>query len=119
VTDETVALSTYTRALGGTDPHPITVDDLVALIDRQVDAVWSQSDARGTPEGAEAFARAARELVTLAQSLAGQAGARAEMLRSTAEAATGAGEDALAALYDDVVGERDYGITTTEKRTSR
>jgi hypothetical protein len=86
-TADTVELPTFTRAVGGTDPHPATVEDLIGGIDDQVDAIWSASASQGTVEDADAFWSATRELVTLAQSLEGRAGERAEMLRSTAAAA--------------------------------
>lgn len=113
-TDDTVELSTYTRALGGTDPHPTSIEGLVSLIDEQVDTVWSTAGERGTPEGAAEFVSSVRELVTLAQSLEGLAAAWSDLSASTAAAIAGDEPelDALTALYDDVVGDRDYEITT-------
>lgn len=110
-TDETVELSTYTRALGGTDPRPVSVDELIGRIDSQLDTVWSAAEGRGTPEGAAALVGSVRELVTLAQSLEGMAAEWADLSRSTAEAIASdeIEADALSVLYDHVLGDRDYG----------
>lgn len=109
--DSTVPLSTYTRAVGGTDPHPVSIDALVGHIDTQVDTVWRAAEVRGSLEGAEAFAAAVRELVTLAQSLEGRAAERVAMLRSTTEAVLDAeaGADTLDDLYAGL-SDREYGI---------
>lgn len=84
--DKTTELPTFTRRIGGVDPHPVSVDELIGQIDAQLDTVWADAEKRGTPEGAESFRTSVQELVTLAQSLEGRANQHSEMLRSTAEA---------------------------------
>jgi hypothetical protein len=97
--EDTAELPTYTRAVGGTDPHPVTVDDLIRQIDAQLDTVIEAAANRAHVVGAEALQRTAHELVLLAQSLEGRAGEHAEMLRSTVAAALDGGSDD----YDEVM----------------
>ena len=103
-TDETMRLPTYTRAVGGTDPHPVSIDALVGHIDTQVDTVWRAAEGRGSLEGAEQFAASVRELVTLAQSLEGRAVERVEMLRSTVDAVLSPEPDGYDAVMDRIHG---------------
>lgn len=92
------------HAADGTDPHPVTVEQLIGEIDSQLDTVWADSEKRGRLDGAEAFLTAVHELVLLAQSLEGQATERVEMLRSTAAAVLDADEDAYGELMDRIHG---------------
>ena len=103
-TDDTMRLPTYTRAVGGTDPHPVSVADLIGRLDAQMDSVVWAADGRGSLEGAEAFAAAVRELVTLAQSLEGRAVERVEMLRSTVDAVLSPEPDGYDAVMDRIHG---------------
>lgn len=98
--DDTTELPTYNRAVGGTDPHPVTVEQLIGQIDAQLDTVWAAAELRGYLAGAQQLQDATHELVLLAQSLEGRAGEHAEMLRSTAEALTEPDRDD----YDAVMG---------------
>jgi hypothetical protein len=95
MSDETMRLPTYTRAVGGTDPHPVSVADLIGRLDAQMDSVVWAAEGRGSLEGAEQFAASVRELVTLAQSLEGRAVERVEMLRSTVLSPEPDGYDAV------------------------
>lgn len=93
--EDTAELPTFTRAVGGTDPHPVTVEALIGQIDSQLDVVWAAAE-RWTPEGVGDFAAAVHELVLLAQSLEGRASERGEQFRATA-AVLGSGDDAYVA----------------------
>jgi hypothetical protein len=93
------------HAADGTDPHPVTVEQLIGEIDSQLDTVWADSEKRGRLAGAEAFLTSVHELALLTQSLEGQATERVEMLRSTAAAALDADEDAYGELMDRIHGE--------------
>lgn len=104
MTGDTVELSTYTRALGGTDPHPVSIDALICRLNAQMDDVSWAAGQRGTTADAEAFAESVRELVVLAQSLEGRAAERAEMLRSTAEAVLSSAPDEYEAVMDRIHG---------------
>lgn len=84
--EDTTELPTFTRTVGGTDPHPTTVEALIGRIDSQLDTVWAAAELRGYLTGALSLVEAAHELTLLAQSLEGRAAEHAEMLRSTAEA---------------------------------
>lgn len=99
---DTTELSTFTRPIGGTDPHPATPEQLLAAADAQLDTVSAALEGRGTVEGAQVLLAATRELVTLAQSLDGAAAERVEMLRSTAAAVLEPDEDEKG--YDAVMG---------------
>lgn len=102
--DDTTPLATYHRAVGGTDPHPVSIDALIGHLDSQLDTVCATAEGRGTLAGAEVFLVSVRELVMLAQSLEGRAAERVEMLRSTAEAVLdggGRGYEAAMALLDE------------------
>jgi hypothetical protein len=94
-----------THAVDGTDPHPVSIDQLIGEIDSQVDTVWANSELRGRLAGAEKFLASVHELALLAQSLEGQATERVEMLRSTAAAVLDADEDAYGELMDRIHGE--------------
>ncbi|GAB3224319.1 hypothetical protein GCM10027447_12810 [Glycomyces halotolerans] len=85
--DNTTELPTYTRPVGGTDPHPAKPEKLLEALDAQLDTVWAAMERRGTLAGAEALQKATSELVALSQSLDGYAATRAEMLTGTAEVA--------------------------------
>lgn len=102
--EDTTELATYTRAVGGTDPHPVTIDALIGHLNSQLDTVWATAEGRGTLAGAEVFAVSVRELVTLAQSLEGRAAERVEMLRSTAEAVLDGGDHDYEAVMDRIHG---------------
>lgn len=97
--DDTTELPTYSRAIGGTDPHPVGVDALVGRIDSQIDRVSAAAESRGTVTGAEVLLAEVRELIALSQSLEGRAVDRVEMLRSTAAAVLETDE----ADYDEVM----------------
>lgn len=103
--DDTTELPTYTRAVGGTDPHPVTVEELIGRIDAQLDTVWAAAELRGYVTGAQALVDAAHELTLLAQSLEGRASEHAEMLRSTAEAVHAPDPHDYDAVMDRVHGE--------------
>lgn len=100
-----MASAPATHAADGTDPHPVSAEELIGRIDAHLDTVWAHAELRGYLAGAESFLAEVHELVTLAQSLEGQATERAEMLRSTAAAALGDQEDAYEALMDRIHGE--------------
>ena len=102
--DDTVELPTFSRALGGTDPHPVTVEHLIGQIDAQLDTVWAAADRRGDATGAQQLQDAAHELVLLAQSLEGRAAEHAEMLRSTAAAVLNETLDDYDAVMDRIHG---------------
>lgn len=102
--DDTTELPTYNRAVGGTDPHPTTVEDLIGRIDSQLDTVWAAADLRGYVAGAQALQDAVHELVLLTQSLEGRAGEHAEMLRSTAQAVLDDSTDDYDAVMDRIHG---------------
>lgn len=104
MSDETMRLPTYHRAVGGTDPHPVSVEDLIGRLDAQMDSVVWAAEGRGSVEGAEQFAAAARELVVLAQSLEGRAVERVEMLRSTVDAVLSPEPDGYDAVMDRIHG---------------
>lgn len=102
--DDTTELATYTRAIGGTDAHPVTIDALIGQLNTQLDTVWATAEGRGTLAGAEVFLVSVRELVTLAQSLEGRAAERVEMLRSTAEAVLDGDDHDYEAVMDRIHG---------------
>jgi hypothetical protein len=104
VHEDTVELATYTRAVGGTDPHPNTVDQLIKKLDAQLDTVIEAAGNRGHVVGAEALQRTAHELVLLAQSLEGRADEHAEMLRSTVAAVLDGGSDDYDVVMDRIHG---------------
>lgn len=104
MSDETAQLPTYTRAVGGTDPHPVSVETTIGQIDSQIDTVWANAELRGYLDGAETFLVSVHELVTLAQSLEGLATARVEMLRSTAAAVLETDSHGYDAVMDRIHG---------------